>query len=104
MRRLVALALSRLPRRAGGPRRGRPPPPAHAAAPPYVALGDSYSSGVGTRSYISDGTSCQRSTYAYPRLLAAQKGYALNFQACSGATVTTVTNNQLAALGRPPAT
>jgi lysophospholipase L1-like esterase len=71
---------------------------AHAAGPSYVALGDSYSSGVGTRSYISDGTSCQRSTYAYPSLLAVQKGYSLNFQACSGATTTTVTNNQLGAL------
>ena len=42
------------------------PPPAQAAAPTYVALGDSYASGTGTRSYIADGTSCQRSTYAYP--------------------------------------
>ncbi|MFC7503945.1 SGNH/GDSL hydrolase family protein [Nocardioides sp. CPCC 206347] len=74
------------------------PAPAQAAAAPYVALGDSYSSGVGTRSYISDGTSCQRSNYAYPKLVAAQKGYALNFKACSGATTSTVTNSQLSAL------
>ena len=74
------------------------PAPAHAAAPSYVALGDSYSSGVGTRSYIDDGTSCQRSSYAFPKLVAAQKGYALNFKACSGATVSTVTNTQLSAL------
>ena len=40
--------------------------PAQAAAPSYVALGDSYSSGVGTRSYLADGTDCQRSAYAYP--------------------------------------
>jgi len=72
--------------------------PAQAAAPSYVALGDSYSSGVGTRSYINDGTSCQRSTYAYPSLLAAQRGYALNFRACSGAKVADVTNTQLSAL------
>jgi lysophospholipase L1-like esterase len=72
--------------------------PAHAAAPSYVALGDSYSSGVGTRSYINDGSSCQRSTYAFPSLLAAQNGYALNFRACSGATVADVTNTQLSAL------
>jgi lysophospholipase L1-like esterase len=75
-----------------------PTTPAHAVGESYVALGDSYASGTGTRSYISDGTSCQRSTYAYPKLLAAQKGYALNFQACSGATIPTVTNNQLGAL------
>jgi hypothetical protein len=30
--------------------------PAQAAAPAYVALGDSYASGTGTRSYIADGT------------------------------------------------
>ncbi len=72
--------------------------PAQAAGPSYVALGDSYASGVGTRSYINDGTSCQRSTYAYPYLLAQQKGYALNFKACSGATVSTVTNSQLSAV------
>lgn len=74
------------------------PSPAHAAAPSYVALGDSYSSGVGTRSYIDDGTSCQRSVYAYPKLVASAKGYALDFKACSGATVATVTNTQLSAL------
>jgi lysophospholipase L1-like esterase len=73
--------------------------PAQAAAPSYVALGDSYSSGTGTRSYLNDGTSCQRSTYAYPSLLAAQRGYALNLRACSGATIADVTATQLSALG-----
>ncbi len=72
--------------------------PAQAAGESYVALGDSYSSGVGTRSYIDDGTECQRSTLAYPSLLAAQRGYALDFRACSGATVADVTNTQLGAL------
>src|SRR3954454_12428592 len=72
--------------------------PASAAGAPYVALGDSYSSGTGTRSYISDGTSCLRSTRAYPYLVAQSHGYALNFQACSGATTATVTSNQLGAL------
>lgn len=72
--------------------------PAHAVGPSYVALGDSYASGVGTRTYISDGTSCQRSVYAYPYLVAQQKGYALNFQACSGATTSTVTNSQLSSV------
>ena len=72
--------------------------PAHAAGPSYVALGDSYSSGVGTRTYISDGTSCQRSTYAYPYLIAQSRGFTLSFQACSGARVSDVTSNQLGAL------
>ena len=73
-------------------------PPAQAAAPSYVALGDSYSSGVGTRSYLDDGTSCQRSAYAYPSLVAAARGYALNLRACSGARIPDVTTSQLGAL------
>jgi lysophospholipase L1-like esterase len=72
--------------------------PAGAAGPSYVALGDSYSSGVGTRTYIDDGTSCERSVYAYPYLIAQARGYSLNFQACSGATTATVTSSQLSAL------
>lgn len=73
--------------------------PAGASGSSYVALGDSYSSGTGTRSYLDDGTSCQRSVYAYPSLIASSKGYALNFRACSGATIPDVTNLQLGALG-----
>lgn len=72
--------------------------PAAHAAPSYVALGDSYASGTGTRSYISDGTSCQRSTYAYPKLVAAARGYSLTFKACAGATTSTVTSGQLSVL------
>lgn len=68
---------------------------AQAAAPDYVALGDSYSSGVGTRAYIDDGTSCQRSTYAYPELSAGRLGANLAFDACSGAKTGDVLNNQL---------
>ncbi|WP_240937977.1 SGNH/GDSL hydrolase family protein [Nocardioides sp. JQ2195] len=74
------------------------PPGSAAAAPSYVALGDSYASGTGTRSYIADGTSCKRSTYAYPSLIAAARGYSLNFRACSGARIPDVTTNQLGAL------
>ena len=46
-----------------------------AAAPSYVALGDSYSSGTGTRTYLADGSGCLRSVYAYPSLIAAARGY-----------------------------
>jgi lysophospholipase L1-like esterase len=70
---------------------------AHAATTNYVALGDSYSSGVGTNRYDLDAT-CKRSSLAYPALVSAAKGYALNFQACSGATTTDVINNQVGAL------
>ena len=73
-------------------------PPATAAAPSYVALGDSYSSGTGTRTYIVDGTTCQRSVYAYPSLIASATGYSLNFRACSGATIRDVRRLQLGAL------
>jgi lysophospholipase L1-like esterase len=72
--------------------------PAAAAAPPYVALGDSYSSGVGTRTYYNDGTNCQRSPKAYGPLISAARGYALSFQACSGAKTTDVNANQLGPL------
>jgi lysophospholipase L1-like esterase len=73
-------------------------PAVAAAQPAYVALGDSYSSGVGTRTYYNDGTSCQRSPYAYGPKIAAARGYALNFQACSGAKTTDVNSNQLGPL------
>ncbi|HEU4977967.1 MAG TPA: SGNH/GDSL hydrolase family protein, partial [Solirubrobacteraceae bacterium] len=69
-----------------------------AAQSQYVALGDSYSSGVGTRTYYSDGTSCDRSPYAYAPQIASAKGYALSFQACSGAKTTDVNANQLGTL------
>lgn len=72
--------------------------PAQGAGTSYVALGDSYSSGTGTRTYINDGTSCQRSVYAYPSLNSASLGLALTFRACSGARVADVTNTQLSAL------
>ncbi|MFG2041630.1 SGNH/GDSL hydrolase family protein [Dactylosporangium sp. NPDC048998] len=73
--------------------------PAHAATVVYTALGDSYSSGVGTRSYYSDGTSCQRSQYAYPVLVKSQIGATtFVFAACSGAKVGDVLNTQLGSL------
>lgn len=73
--------------------------PASAAPGTWVALGDSYSSGTGTGSYLADGTSCQRSVYAYAPLIASSKGLPLNLRACSGATTADVTNVQLGALG-----
>lgn len=66
-----------------------------AAGTSYVALGDSFSSGTGTRASTGD---CYRSPYGYPALLAAQHGLSLDYQACSGATIADVHANQLAAL------
>ncbi|MHA7280051.1 SGNH/GDSL hydrolase family protein [Arthrobacter sp. MDT2-2] len=64
----------------------------------YVALGDSYASGTGTRAYLADGTECQRSVYAYPSLIASARGYTLVLRACSGASVADVAATQLDAL------
>ncbi|MCD0445498.1 SGNH/GDSL hydrolase family protein [Glycomyces sp. A-F 0318] len=64
----------------------------------YVALGDSYASGVGTRSYIDDGSDCNRSSAAYPSLLAEELGADLAFAACSGATTGDVLTDQVGAL------
>jgi lysophospholipase L1-like esterase len=72
--------------------------PASASSYNYVALGDSYSSGVGTTSNYQDG-SCDQSTAAYPELYANGVGVAsFNFQACSGATAPSIESSQLGAL------
>jgi lysophospholipase L1-like esterase len=65
----------------------------------YVALGDSYASGLGAGSYISSSGSCDRSTNAYSALWAAAHAPAsYTSVACSGATTSTVINSQLSAL------
>ncbi len=70
---------------------------AGAAAPGgYVALGDSYSAGVGAG---SNNGSCERSPNAYPALWAAAHApSSFSFEACSGATVAGVTSGQLSAV------
>lgn len=71
-----------------------------AAATGYVALGDSYSSGVGAGSYISSSGDCKRSTKAYPYLwAAAHSPSSFSFTACSGARTGDVLANQLGPLG-----
>jgi lysophospholipase L1-like esterase len=63
----------------------------------YVALGDSYSSGVGSGGY--SGGSCDRSSSAFPALWAANHADAtFAFAACAAATVASVTGTQLSAL------
>lgn len=62
----------------------------------YVALGDSYSSGLGSG---SESGTCQRSPNAYSALWASQNLPAsYTSVACSGATTTTVINSQVSAL------
>ena len=71
--------------------------PASASGAHYVALGDSYSSGLGAGSY--SGGSCYRSSHAYSEVWASANAPAsFAFVACSGATTTDVINGQLAAV------
>ncbi|MGW0914340.1 SGNH/GDSL hydrolase family protein [Streptomyces sp. NPDC002784] len=73
--------------------------PAQAAPGPYVALGDSYASGVGAGSYISSSGDCKRSTKAHPYLWAAANSpSSFAFTACSGARTGDVLANQLGPL------
>jgi lysophospholipase L1-like esterase len=65
----------------------------------YVALGDSYASGVGAGSYVSASGSCLRSTLAYSQLWAnAHAPTTYVSAACSGAKTTDVTSTQLSAV------
>jgi lysophospholipase L1-like esterase len=67
----------------------------------YVALGDSYASGLGAGDIISSSGSCDRSTAAYPELWASAHAPAsFAFVACSGATTSTVLATQLSALSQ----
>lgn len=73
--------------------------PASAATVNYVALGDSYASGLGAGSYDSASGNCKRSNNAYPKLWAnANSPTSFRFVACSGATTTSVMNGQLGSL------
>src|SRR3984885_11539769 len=71
--------------------------PAQAAsAVHYVALGDSYSSGVGAGSTSG---SCDQSPNAYPKLWAvANSAASFTFAACSGARTSDVISSQLSSL------
>ena len=68
-----------------------------ASAVKYVALGDSYWSGTGTRTYYQ--SSCQRSVYAYPHLLHnAHSSWTFVNATCSGAKTGDVIGTQAASL------
>jgi lysophospholipase L1-like esterase len=73
--------------------------PAVASTANYVALGDSYSAGLGAGSYISSSGSCDRSTHAYPVLWdQANSPASYTSVACAGATTSTVLSSQISAL------
>ncbi|MFL6143652.1 MAG: SGNH/GDSL hydrolase family protein [Labedaea sp.] len=68
--------------------------PSSAATGRYVALGDSYSSGLGAGNY--SGGSCKRSANAYPQLWAnSHAPSAFAFAACSGAKTADVLSAQI---------
>lgn len=63
----------------------------------YVALGDSYSSGTGTRTFYEP--SCQRSVSAYPYLLHnAHLEWTFVNATCAGATTSSLINSQAPSL------
>ncbi|MGH3846046.1 MAG: SGNH/GDSL hydrolase family protein [Pseudonocardiaceae bacterium] len=71
-----------------------------ASAVDYVALGDSYSSGVGAPPYDLD-TSCLRSAQSFaPRWATEHHPASFGFAACSGATTADVLATQIPALRR----
>ena len=70
---------------------------AQALATKYVALGDSYSSGTGTRTFFEP--SCQRSVYAYPYLLhEAHPTWTFVDAACAGATTSSLLSSQVSSV------
>jgi hypothetical protein len=74
-------------------------PAAAAGGLAYAALGDSYVSGTGSGS--EDGTNCRRSANSYAPVFARSSGgrFTLtDFAACTGATIGSVEQSQLAAL------
>ncbi len=78
--------------------------PAGASGFRYVAMGDSYSSGVGTREYYESTGSCKRGPHAYPKLVNFRldrmmgRNQRHEFVACAGARTYNVFDGQLAPL------
>ncbi|MBV9095543.1 MAG: SGNH/GDSL hydrolase family protein [Streptosporangiaceae bacterium] len=76
-------------------------PTGTAAAVNYVALGDSYSSGLGAGNDIAASGRCSRSSDAYPEQWAtAHSPASFASAACAGATTSDVLARQIAALSR----
>ncbi|WP_158647504.1 SGNH/GDSL hydrolase family protein [Actinoplanes sp. ATCC 53533] len=77
--------------------------PAHAAVAPgeYVALGDSYASGVGAYPYLAASGACKQSPNSYPRTWAKNHpAFTLKDMTCSGATIADVRAKQVGALSK----
>ncbi len=65
----------------------------------YVALGDSFSAGVGTLDTRAE-AACYRSPLGFPGLIGEQYGWSVDDQSCSGATATDVVLDQIGTLTR----
>lgn len=99
MRRLTSAVTAALMTFAGLAAAGAAPAQAATPTVEYVALGDSYASGVGAGSYDPASGDCKRSTKNYPHLwAAANPEYALKDATCSGATIADVRAEQLSSL------
>lgn len=71
------------------------PSQTQASGTAYVALGDSFSAGIGTRAPVDNR---YRSEFGYPVLIADAQGFDLDYQACSGADINDVLIDQAPAL------
>ena len=63
-------------------------------SPEYVALGDSYASGLGSFSYLTNSkgkaSPCFRATDGYAEQISSFEGETLGFAACAGATISNI--------------
>lgn len=71
--------------------------PTTAASAAYVALGDSYSAGIGAEPYSASSGACMRSPQSYAHQLGRRVS---SFRACGGATTSDVLRHQLKAFPR----
>jgi lysophospholipase L1-like esterase len=93
---LVATMMATIASAAGGG-----PAQAAAVSGEYVALGDSFASGVGAFPYLAASGACKQSTDSYPRSWArVNSGVTLKDKTCSGATIADVRSKQLSALSK----
>ncbi|MFF7469015.1 GDSL-type esterase/lipase family protein [Streptomyces sp. NPDC008092] len=102
----VLIAVVSIERADKGDGKSRAPAPTAVVQGPYVALGDSYTSGPGIPDQTGKPAGCDRSSRNYPALVAKRLGVkAADFRdmSCSGATTTDLTAPQSTDDGTNPA-
>jgi len=80
-----------------------PPRTAPALRGPYVALGDSYTAGLGIPEQTGPVAGCGQSTASYPYLVARSLRLTLTDMSCSSATIPDLTTEQATGQGTNPA-